>query len=101
MLAVVLTVLSCDRGDAKARARELDTEFSARVPPGSTRESVTSFLKSHEITPFEDQSARTINASVPDVEKGFLVRSGVYMTFHFDEAGRLTRHEIKAIATGP
>lgn len=94
-------LVACHRGDAVTTARNLDAEFSANVPPGSTKENVMVFLTSRGIAAYEDRRARIVTASLTGIEKGLLTRAGVYMTFHFDEAGRLTTHEIRAIATGP
>lgn len=103
MVAFVLaSALGCSSGrDAAALARNLDANFVASVPAGSAKDEVIAFLRAHKVAFHEEPSLRIITASIPDVERTFLTRSGVYMKFSFDEMGRLTAHEIKAQSTGP
>ena len=101
MLVGIILVLACPRHDTRSLASKLNSEFVSSVPPGSSKDRVKEFLRSRGIQAYDAKGGRVLNASIPDVEKGVLVRSGVYMTFWFDSSDRLLRHEIKAIATGP
>jgi hypothetical protein len=103
MVAFVFALaFGCSSGtDAAALARGLDADFVASVPSGSAKDDVIAFLRAHKVTFHEEPSLRIITASIPDVERTFLTRSGVYMKFSFDERGQLTAHEIKVQSTGP
>jgi len=100
VLTCALIVFACHKGDAQALARQLDSEFRAGVPPSAPKQMVVAFLTAHGIRMYEDTATRTLRASVPDVERHFLVRAGVYMSFRFDQQNRLKDYEIKAVATG-
>lgn len=98
---MLLAFLStCSRNNAVDLAQKLNVEFSALVPTHSQRPVVVKFLRDRQIGYFEAPGQRLITASIPDVDKNMLTRTGVYMKFHFDAEGRLTDYEIKAITTG-
>lgn len=82
-------------------ARRLDGEFTRHVPAGSPRRDVEIFLTGRRIESHYDERQRIMTASIPDAERGGLTRFGVYMTFNFDENGRLAKHKIEALGTGP
>lgn len=101
MLLGITLLFACPRHDARSLASKLNSEFVSSVPPGASKDRVKQFLRTRGIQAYDTRDGRVLNASIPDVDKGVLVRSGVYMTFWFDSSDRLSKHEIKAIATGP
>jgi hypothetical protein len=99
--AVMMTIAGCPSGrNADDVARKLDAEFRANVPNGSSKQIVIDFLRTRSIAYHDESKLKLITASIPDIEKGTLTRSGVYMQFRFDAQDRLANHEIKARSTG-
>ncbi len=99
-LIFLLLLAGCPHGDAEETARKLDAEFTASVSPRSPRADVINFLRSRRISYHDEPNLKLLTASIPKVEERTLTRSGVYLRFYFDEKGRLTSHEIKAVTTG-
>ncbi|MCU1349857.1 MAG: hypothetical protein JWO56_2887 [Acidobacteria bacterium] len=100
-LMLLLLLPACTRESSEAVARRLNAEFQANVPLQSAKAKVIDFLKMHHIEFYDDPVNRIVTASIRDVQRGFLVRSGVYMEFRFDVSNRLTAYQIRSISTGP
>ncbi len=87
------------RDYAQELANKLDAEFTRNVPPRSTKADVIAFLRSHRIEYYE-LPEKSLGGRIPDAQKTFLTKSGVYMTFQFDNAGRLQSHTFRVERTG-
>ncbi len=99
--ALMITIVGCPSGqNAEQVARKINAEFTANVPPGSSKQTVIDFLRTRNIAYHDEPKLKLITASIADVEKSTLTKSGVYMQFHFDDQEHLTNHEIKARSTG-
>lgn len=77
---------------AAAQVAALEQEVVTRLRKGSTKDSVTEFLRSNEIDFFDIPEHRFVAASVRPTERG--VVGNVHVLFWFDAHGRLTRYWV-------
>lgn len=95
--------LSSARAEANRQARvaELETAIRTALPTGSTPAQVLAFLDARHIhhSGF-DERTRAIYASTAEEQVNLLLRTGVYLVFHFDSSARTTDFSVEQKATG-
>jgi len=99
----VFDKVSAARALARERARieELQAAITTALPVGSSSSQVVAFLDARHIEHSEVvRESRTMYASTLH-QRDWFMETGVYIVFHFNEAGLMTGFSVEQVATGP
>ena len=106
----------CNPGPTEEEIKSL---ISKNLPVGSNVQQVRTFLESRQIScnyypnqphgslfdEVEPSKQRVVQgyltAGIPEVEQGFLTKSGIYMQFYFDKNKRLVDYTVKKWVMAP
>ena len=87
---------------------KVEVDVSEHLPVGSSRAEVESFLDQRRIPhSYVDESkgapeySRTEMAMIRGASQSWLIRGDIQILFKFDEHGKLLKHSVSAIFTGP
>jgi hypothetical protein len=110
LLLIAGVVLVRDRAYRRhSLAAKLEDQLHRDIRTGMSRAEIEAYLNrvgiDHSYVEKFDKGkskARTIIALIPDRATGLeIVRTDIQIRFEFDEAGRLTRYDVKELFTGP
>lgn len=95
--------MSSSRAEANrlARMAELTDAIRAGLPTGATPAQVVAFLDARNIRHSAfDAKTRSVFASTPEEQVNLLLRTGIYIVFHFDETAHMTSVSVEQGRTG-
>jgi hypothetical protein len=108
--SIVMTVLFGGCRTTQPSAEDMRKLVGTRLPIGSTKSQVTTFLDSRNISHSDIQEHnefdekhqwvkfRIMTASIRSDH--FWSKSQVYMVFYFDDSDHLTKYDVKNVHTG-
>jgi hypothetical protein len=96
------------RIEVKTDVATVEADIRAHLPVGSSRTDVVSYLDQRGIShSYVDELkeapelSRTESALIRAASRSWLVRGDIQILFKFDDQGKLIKHSVKEIFTGP
>jgi hypothetical protein len=101
VVSSLIFVMTCEANGLRT-VGEVEHFIRESLPVGSDRVSVIQFLSDRGIETSGLQArSGTVYAIIQKTSGGPPVRSAIAMEFFFDDGGRLVRHVVREVSTGP
>ena len=101
LLFAIASWLTADRR-LERRVTDVKNEIREEIPVGAGLDAVLAFLDSRRLEHSEYvPRSRTVYAAIRNVVIQWPIYYGIFIQFHFDEAGRLNSYEVDVAGDAP
>jgi len=108
LFIALIPLLLFSAGCSSATVEEVRATLNKDIPIGTHKDNVVKYLESKGISHSANYKPniyydkhKEFNASLPKASENPMVKSGIYITFKFDDKNVLIKTTVKEVHTGP